>query len=156
MILFLAVVLACDWLFMRWHLRQEKSHQEIAMSALNGTFKGDAPLLPAVEQKDYKVSDTYNKLKGLGLYSWEAESLLPAVDFDVTTEVIVLLFVRGSDHERRHFLRNSIGKFLMEKSIHLKFQVLFVFGYGHKPTQEDVEKWKEESMTYRDLIMPGK
>ena len=147
MILFLAVI-ACDFLFMRWH-------QEIAMSASNGTFKGDAPL-PAVEHRDYKVSDTYNKLNALGLYSWEAESLLPAEDFDVTTEVIVLLFVRGPDHERRHFLRNSIGKFLMEKSIHLKFQVLFVFGYGHKPTQEDVEKWKEESMTYRDLIMPGK
>ena len=44
------------------------------------------------------------------------------------------------------------------ENIHFKFQILFVFGYGlygYKPTDEDIEKWKKESTTHRDLIVTG-
>ena len=51
---------------------------------------------------------------------------------------------------------DSIGKINEMENVLFKFQILFVFGYGYQPTDEEIKKWKEESTNHLDLIMPGK
>ena len=100
-------------------------------------------------------SSTIAKLKAMGLWSWKPESILPGTDFDIESEAIILVLVRGQDVERRNFCRKSIGSINDDHADQPKIQVLFVFGYNWDTTQMQiydvmpVQKWYEDIVSTR-------
>ena len=101
-------------------------------------------------------SSTIAKLKAIGLQSWKPESILPGTDFDIESEAIILVLVRGQDVERRNFCRKSIGSINDHHADQPKIQVLFVFGYNWDTTRMQIYDWKMENAIHHDMIITGK
>ena len=101
-------------------------------------------------------SSTIAKLKAIGLWSWKPESILPGTDFDIESEAIILVLVRGQDVERRNFCRKSIGSINDHHADQPKIQVLFVSGYEWNTTQMQIYDWKMENAIHHDMIITGK
>ena len=59
--------------------------------------------------------------------------------------------IRWDSFERRQFLRNKL--FPME-NYKLVYKLLFVFNWTNSTTSQDLERLRNESQAYHDLILP--
>ena len=94
-------------------------------------------------------------LKGVGQYN--NDSLKPVKEsLKQTTEVLILLFVRNDGWDKRQFVRSTIGQINEYQNITHKYQVLFVFGTGSFPTENQMSDWRNEIALFNDIILLGK
>lgn len=84
------------------------------------------------------------------MFSWDPISIQPIEHFDLKTELIFLVFIRGSDREARDFIRKTLGQI----SLSYVYQVFFVFGSKtYEMSEGDYDNWRQENALHSDIIV---